>query len=288
MRSILILALLHIDCQYFDCTQIGTHMSRVPILCDIYRYIRQYFTFRRILKLMNITRYIFTAAIYMLSSVIVSTFIYNTPASAASDGLKLSTSRQSISVKPGDSTATRLNITNESPRPMDVLLGVQAFIVDPATHAVNFSTPKETWVTPHLPRITLAPGASQEITYRIAVPAVASEQEYHFALVASTTIQQGDSTRTLRVASLLYLYADGGHLRRSSDITDVKIPSFVVTGDIPYGFTIKNTGNIHIEARTTTQLQASQHTDTDIWHNSQKSSALRRLERCNWRSLLSQ
>lgn len=146
---------------------------------------------------------------------------------------------------------------------MDVSLGVQAFIVDPATHAVNFSTPKETWVTPHLPRITLAPGASQEITYRIAVPAVASEQEYHFALVASTTIQQGDSTRTLRVASLLYLYADGGHLRRSSDITDVKIPSFVVTGDVPYSFTIKNTGTVHIEARATIQLQASQHTDAD-------------------------
>lgn len=182
-------------------------------------------------------------------------FLISLPAHADTSGLWMSSSRQTITSAAGNTTSARVKIANKTNNPMDVQLSVKSFNVDPQTRAVTFVDPRENWITPHIPQVALAPSQEQDITYRIAIPVTAEEKEYHFALIASTPIGSGQNTKTLRVASLLYLSIDRGHLARASTITAARVPSFALGSTIPYTFAINNTGDIHLDLQSNVQLQ---------------------------------
>ena len=174
---------------------------------------------------------------------------------ADTSGLWMSSSRQSITTRAGATTNAHVKVANKTELAMNVQLSVKSFTVNPETRAVSFVEPHQDWITPLTPSIQLAPSDEQDINYRIAVPSTADEKEYHFALIASTLIGNDHNTKTLRVASLLYLSVDGGHLTRASDITSVHVPSFAFGSSIPYTFAIRNTGDIHLQLRSSVQLQ---------------------------------
>ena len=176
---------------------------------------------------------------------------------ATSDGLKASSSRVELSLKAGEAKNTRIDVTNESTQSMKVRLQVKAFSVDPKTRVTSFHPSDYNWITPHTPTIELGPAEKREITYRTVIPSDAVEGEYYYALMASTTLKTGQTTKTIQVASLMYLYVDGGNMRRTSDVIDSQIPSFAFGPTIPYKFTIQNTGNVHLPLHGTAQLQGS-------------------------------
>ena len=176
---------------------------------------------------------------------------------ANSDGLKASSSRVELSLKAGEAKNTRIDVTNESTQSMKVRLQVKAFSVDPGTRVTSFHPSDYNWITPHTPTIELGPAEKREITYRTVIPSDAVEGEYYYALMASTTLKTGQTTKTIQVASLMYLYVDGGHMRRTSDVTNSQIPSFAFGPTIPYKFTIQNTGNVHLPLYGTAQLRGS-------------------------------
>ena len=177
------------------------------------------------------------------------------PAHADTSGLWMSSSRQNLTSKAGVGTSAHIKIANKTDAPMDVQLSVKSFNVDSQTRAITFVDPREDWITPDVPRLGLAPTEEQDINYRIAIPVTADEKEYHFALIASTVVGSDQNAKTLRVASLLYLSVDGGHLTRAGDITSAHVPSFAFGTTIPYTFAIKNTGDIHLELQSNVQLQ---------------------------------
>ena len=176
---------------------------------------------------------------------------------ANNDGLKASSSRVELSLKAGEAKNTRIYVTNESTQPMKVRLQVKAFTVDPKTHVTSFHPSDYTWVTPHAPTVELEPSATKEITYRTVIPSDAVEGEYYYALMASTTLKTGETTKTIQVASLMYLFVDGGNMKRTSEIIDSHIPSFAFGPTIPYRFTLHNTGNVHLALTGEAQLRGT-------------------------------
>ena len=184
-------------------------------------------------------------------------------AHAENTGLNASPSRITLSATRGQTKVVTLTVKNDTPNPMTIPIGVEEFSVNNATNKLSFKLPEYDWITTQSRSVTLQPGQDTPVRFTITVPDNAATREYYYALIASTKINQ----KTVRVASLVYLYIDGGGIERKNDITDVTVPPYVFVGRINYGFTIKNNGNIHSQTRSTARLSGlnSQTSDADSY-----------------------
>lgn len=178
-------------------------------------------------------------------------------ASEATDDseLQVSSSRLSVSVKAGETKNIEITTRNKSIRPMEVQLQVKQFTVGDTPNDITFEKPQYDWVHARANVLSLEPNKSKTADYKIAVPTNAAEKEYYYALIASTTAGSTTGSKTVQVASLLYLYVDGGNAAHISSVTDSRIPTISFANSIPYAFAIQNSGNIHLQASSSAQLR---------------------------------
>lgn len=168
--------------------------------------------------------------------------------------LQVSSSRLTVSVKAGETKNIEITTRNKSIRPMEVRLQVMQFSVGETHNDITFEKPKYDWVQARAGSLLLEPNKSKTADYKITVPANAAEKEYYYALLASTTTGDQVAKKTVQVASLLYLYVDGGNAQYKSSVTNTRIPTISFATTIPYAFAIRNSGNIHLQASSSAQL----------------------------------
>lgn len=180
-----------------------------------------------------------------------------TPLVALADthnGLQVASSRLAMSIKAGQTQTAQVTVTNKTASQMTVDVSVKEFTVNNSTHAISFREPLADWVNAQDTQLILKPNQSQIAGFTISVPKNAAEREYYYALIASTNASDGTTTKILQVASLLYLYVDGGHVQRQNTITHASLPRIVLGTAIPYEFAVANSGNIHLQALTSSTL----------------------------------
>lgn len=173
------------------------------------------------------------------------------PVSAAdtpTSELRVAPSRRAITMPSSSVKTSTLSIANESSKPLVVHAYVKQFTVDDDTDTPKFLDPSYDWITFDKQHFSLLPGERTSTDYTISVPARAASGEYYFALFASAPTEENDSTRTIQVASLLYLYVDGSTVERASSVKATSIPAVTFGGVIPVSYDIRNTGNVHIQA----------------------------------------
>lgn len=183
-----------------------------------------------------------------------SSFAYADEATDDSE-LQVSSSRLSVSVKAGEAKNIEITTRNKSIRAMEVQLQVKQFTAGDTPSDITFEKPQYDWVHARANTLNLEPNKSKTADYRITVPTSAAEKEYYYALIASTTTGNAAGSKTVQVASLLYLYVDGGNAKHVSSVTDSRIPTISFATSIPYAFAIQNSGNIHLQASSSAQLK---------------------------------
>lgn len=165
-----------------------------------------------------------------------------------------------MKAKPGDTRQLSYQVTNNLAESINVRLQVRQFRVDPETRELTFSTPKYNWVEADTETLALAPNDRKSAQFQVTLPADAASQEYHYALLTSTDITSGDTTKRLQVAPLFYLYVEGKPIDRTSRITADTRLGITMSNSIPYSFEVQNDGNIHLESRVSARL------DGPKWH----------------------
>lgn len=185
----------------------------------------------------------------------LSLLTFFSPSAHAADdkmtGLNVSPSRSNLTARSGETKTIKLTVTNDSTNPMTIPLTVEEFLVDDATNELEFKRPDFNWASTKDNRLILTPNQTKSVDFTFTIPQNAAAKEYYFALVASN---QADK-KTIRVASLVYLYVDGGKIDRKSAIINTSVPTFVFGSPISYSFDIQNSGNIHAQTRSNAYLK---------------------------------
>ncbi|RYX79222.1 hypothetical protein EON76_00680 [bacterium] len=191
----------------------------------------------------------------LAATLIISLLLFLSPSAHAADdkmtGLNVSPSRSTLTAKPGETKTVNITVTNDSASPMTIPLTIEEFIVDSATNELDFKSPDFDWAVTKDRLLTLNPNQTRSVDFVFKVPQNAAAKEYYFALIASN---QADN-KTIRVASLVYLYVDGGKIDRKRELTHTTAPSFVFGGPIKYSFDIQNSGNVHAQTRSNAYLK---------------------------------
>lgn len=164
--------------------------------------------------------------------------------------LEAAPSRQSVMSAADTTTHRSLKVTNNSDRPIDVSFRVEEFTVNAKTHTISFKPPTYDWIRVTDPQVKLAPHEKTRAHFIMSVPPAAASGEYYFALIASTE----SGSKTVQVASLVYLYVNGDTARRDLNITTATSFPVIIGGPLRYTYSLKNSGNIHAAVTTTERV----------------------------------
>ena len=163
-------------------------------------------------------------------------------------GLTISPVRQEITVTPSEASVGSFVVGNSSEETIVVNLSVEQFSVADYTYEYEFrAPPSNDWVKLRQTKIELAPNKTKKVQFDVMVPGGSPPGGYYFSLFASTTIDGPGLPGTVRAASLLYMKVDGA-LVRTSVLENGSVPFLVTSGQVPYKFDVKNTGNVHFSA----------------------------------------
>ncbi len=175
-------------------------------------------------------------------------------------GLTVTPTRYELTKRAGSKTVGTLTVANNSTKTMDVSLKVREFTVDQHNQISKFSSPKYDWITLPTTHTALAPGKRAPMRYHLTIPSDAASGEYYFSVLASTTFKDETNSKTVQVASLIYLFVDGSQMQRTGTVTRAAVAPIALGSVIPYDFTVKNTGNVH------TRLASYVRADGLGWH----------------------
>ncbi|USN96756.1 MAG: hypothetical protein H6797_00960 [Candidatus Nomurabacteria bacterium] len=162
-------------------------------------------------------------------------------------GLSVSPPRQTLDLAAGSTKTAFFTVKNATDKSMVVDLSVKEFSVSDKTYDYVFSKPEHEWVKTRLEQLTLQPNHAAKIIYDVTVPERAKPGGYYFALFASTKVNGAALPGTEQVATLLYVTVDG-KLVRTSVLQNDSVPWFVMGDEIPYKFSVKDTGNVYFTA----------------------------------------
>lgn len=175
---------------------------------------------------------------------------------AAIEGLAVSPLRQQATVAAGKTSSGYFTVADSTEKPMKVTLSIKKFSVADYSYDYTFQTDSDGWATLRKPTLNLKAGQGEKAWYDIKVPEKATPGGYYYALVASTEeASKSGAPQTIQVVTILYLTVDG-KLVRTSVLQDDSIPFLVTGSDIPYKFTVKDTGNVYFSAHFYGQLQS--------------------------------
>ena len=197
------------------------------------------------------------------------------PAVAAGYGLTMAPMNQTIIIDPGDSYQTSFRISNPSASTQDTFYKLEAgpFYVSEEGGIVhgaeNDSGEIAKWITFDVPTEgKLAPNDAKEIKFTISVPDAAPAGGQYVAIsvtasnspdgegASSNESESGSGAAIKEERKMTHLvYAEiTGNTVKSGEIFDVKVPSFLLSGDISGMATVRNTGNVHGNAEYKLQV----------------------------------
>lgn len=190
---------------------------------------------------------------------LLSTFSVLPMAAGAEQGnfsLQVTPSPLVLSIKPGESTTSDLNIRNNGDKTENLKIELRSFTVGDTTNQVslNDSAPADvsSWVTFAQPTFTIAPGQwfTEKITVNLPSDAGFS---YAFALVISrandaTSVKPGESALKGSVAVFTLISVDRPDAKKQLEVTAFQA-SQKVYEYLPATFkvTFKNTGNTIVQ-----------------------------------------
>ena len=171
---------------------------------------------------------------------------------------------QSIVLTPGDTYHGSFKIANpnSSTANLEYEIEQKSFYVDENYDTIfdETSSPIVNWTTIDSNETgILAPNTNVEVRFTIDVPEnVAGGGQYEAFLVKTVDNNMPDEANTtikeqLIMAHLVFAEISGETIRQG-EIVDINVPSFLLSGNITGSASIKNTGNIHGQAKYTLQV----------------------------------
>ena len=207
-------------------------------------------------------------AVFSMIAVFVINNVLILPATYAADGdasIAMSPMNERIVLNPGDHYSGSFKITNPvtSDHDFNYKTSVVPFYVDEAYNVdleSNASYNQMTeWITVANEAGSLEPNSSTVIRFTIDVPANAPAGGQYAGIKVSSKDSTEEKHEGLNIkvsmgaAYLIYAEIAGETIHRG-EITDVNVPSFLLSGNISGSATIKNTGNVHGVAKYTLKV----------------------------------
>ena len=193
--------------------------------------------------------------------VVLFVFTALSPASAQgfdSPGLRVSPLRTELTIGPGTTLKSNLNVTNLTDKNMIVQLSSELFsVINPEyNYSFTVDTDVTRWVQFETTSVALEPGQSQRVSYDIAVPIGAEPGGQYISIFASTDSEQdaGAITSRQRIASLLYITVDGD-VTRDGSLLSLSHPWWI-SGKTDWSVNLKNQGTAHFRSRYLVQIFA--------------------------------
>lgn len=184
-----------------------------------------------------------------------------TTQNAAASSLTLSPMNQMKLITPGETETGTFTVANPSENTSEIEyeLVVRPFFHNDNNNAVfeakeDYSQMAD-WITLSKTEGSLEPNKSEEIIFSIEVPENAPAGGQYAAIMVSSknAVSGGTINERIELAHLIYAEVAGETVRRG-DITNVNVPSFLLSGNITGSAMIKNTGNVHSNATHTMKI----------------------------------
>ena len=206
-------------------------------------------------------------------------------------GLTVAPMNQSIIIDPGDSYETSFRISNPSASTQDTYykIEVEPFYTNEKGE-VTYSAEADhgeiaKWVTFNIPTEgKLEPNDTKDVVFTIDVPQNAPAGGQYLSVLVTASAKPTDddggssssdgeeSAATIKeVKKMAHLvYAEiAGSTNKKGEIFDMNLPSFLLSGNITGSASVKNTGNVHGDAKYTLQVFPL-FSDEEIYTNEEK------------------
>lgn len=200
------------------------------------------------------------------------------PAMAASVGLTVAPMNEKLIVNPGDSVQSSFKVSNpvDSKEAVEYELSTEPFYMKGGGDIVfgdDDAIEKEhtqivDWVKFDVPtKGKLEPNEVIEVGYTITAPKSAPAGGQYVMITVTThnkddqsssgSSRKNDSSTSIdevkRMGHLVYAEVTGNTIKQG-DVYDLNVPSFLLDGNIKGSATIKNTGNVHGDAKYSLQV----------------------------------
>ncbi len=172
-------------------------------------------------------------------------------AQPAQRGIRITPLRTYLAQDPGNTSAASVTVTNDTDKPVRVKLSSENFTVTNEAYDYGFDVSESAgWIRFVDQQLVLEPGASQKVSYSLAVPTTASPGGHYIALFASTEEEASTTavTEVKRVASLVYLEVSG-HIIKKGQLLGIDIPWLTTNPQVPIVARVANQGNTHMQNR---------------------------------------
>ncbi|MEU7610315.1 hypothetical protein [Micromonospora sp. NPDC049204] len=142
----------------------------------------------------------------------------------------------------------QFTVTNRGQSAIDVSMRTASFAVDPAgvlTFRSDVAHTAIDWVTVNPKRLRLAPGATEPVDLRIALPANAEPGEHQVAVIFSAPPPANAAGTSIRrsVGAPIYVTVPGDAIE-SVQVSDVDAPGFALRGPLALTATVRNVGTL--------------------------------------------
>lgn len=208
---------------------------------------------------------------------VASLVVFNTSrvmADSSSFGITMSPMHQNVILDPGDSREVSFKISNPSAstESLNYEISVDPFYIENNGETVFEEVGDHNkivdWISFDVPtKGSVAPNETKEISFTVNVPASAPAGGQYASIFLTTSgdsRSSGNSTPSnggtqldieeiKKVGHLLYAEVTGNTIKKG-EISDVNVPSFLLSGNITASSMIKNNGNVHGQAKYTLQV----------------------------------
>lgn len=195
----------------------------------------------------------------LLASLIVLAWPTSLRAEEGKTALRLTPVIDQLVVKPGQTTVTKVNLTNLSSLPLPIKGYARAFIAtdeeggsdypdDPTPGAV------QTWFHLDEPDFIIQPNQTKPIDVQIAVPA-GTEPGGHYAtlffesLVPTEALSESSLYLSGRIGALFF-FVVSGDIHTLGQFQEFKTAGFHTGGAIDFKLAFQNNGNVHVKPKS--------------------------------------
>lgn len=183
-----------------------------------------------------------------LITIISSILLYFFVLAESAQALTISPLRHTVVIDPGQSQTVILTITNDSDKTISFTPEIDAFQLEAQTGTAIFGARDEavSWVEPAERQLTVRPGATRAIAFRINVPKEAEPGSHYLALFVSQAPAVGTIGVGARVGALLFLHV-AGEVREELTREDFfSTRAWYTKPPLTLSLWLRNNGTIHV------------------------------------------